>query len=249
MQGKHFDDLAMVALLAGTSQNEVLGAVRYLSRGEDAPLAQIGNVTVIVSQLDALFAVGPYIEPGDLENFFLLTADALGERDPKLDLPENEWWCANIHGKTRSYSGALLSGMEDTLGILATYGDAICGQRLSIDLPSRIERFVRDLLFDMTPDAWMSIRPHLRALVEASPVAFLDCVEADLNSKNPPVFTLMRCVGDAGISQDCLRTELLWALEALAWSSSSFRSSGRDCISPLRLPHKRQLFQQPHEYR
>lgn len=222
MQGKHFDDLAMVALLAGTSEDEVLGAVRYLSRGEDAPLAQIGNVTVMVSQLDALFAAGPYIEPGDLDNFLFLTADAFGERDPKLDLPENEWWCANIHGKTRSHSGALLSGMGDTLGILATYGDAICGHRLGIDLPSRIDRLVRNLLSDMTPDAWVSIRPHLRALAEASPAAFLDCVEADLNSDNPPVSNLIRCVGDAGISQECLRTELLWALEALAWSPIHF---------------------------
>lgn len=222
IQGERIDDLAIVALLAGTSEDEVLGTVRNLSRGEDAPLAQIGNVTVMVSQLDALFAVGPHIDPGDLDNFFLLARDVLGERDPKLDLPENEWWCANIHGKSRSYSGALLSGMGDTFGILATYGDAICGQRLGIDLPSRIERLVRDLLSDMTPDAWVSIRPHLRALAEASPAAFLDCVEADLNSNHPPVSTLMRCVGDAGISQDCLRTELLWALEALAWSPIHF---------------------------
>lgn len=58
-------------------------------RCEDAPLARIGNVTIAVSHLDALFAVGTHIEPRDLDNFFLLLVDAFGERDPKLDLPEN----------------------------------------------------------------------------------------------------------------------------------------------------------------
>ena len=75
---------------------------------------------------------------------------------------------------------------------------------------------------DMTPDAWVSIRPHLRALAEAAPAAFLDCVEADLDRADQPISSIMRCVGDAGISRECLRTELLWALEALAWSPRYF---------------------------
>jgi hypothetical protein len=222
VEGERFQDLALLTLLANTSDEDVLRAGRSLSRGEDAPLVRIGNVTVAVSQLDALFALGAHIEPRDLDNFFLLAVDGLGERDPKLDLPEDEWWRANIHGKTRAYSETLLSGLGDTLGILATYGNAICGDRLGINLPCRIDRHVRDLMSNMTPDAWFSIRPHLRALAEAAPVAFLDCIEADLNRPNPPISTIMRCAGDVGLSQECLRTQLLWALEALAWSPKHF---------------------------
>lgn len=222
LEGEHNDDVSILALLADTPEEEVLRARSELSRGEDAPLAHIGNVTVTVSQIDALFAVGPHIEVRDLEHLFLLAAQALGERDPKLDLPEDEWWMANIHGKVRSSSGALLSGLGDTFGILAVYGDAICGRRLGFDLQGRIDRLVRDLLSEMTPDAWISIRRHLRPLAEAAPDAFLDCLEADLARDDVPIAAIMRCVGDAGFSQECLRTDLLWALEALAWSPRYF---------------------------
>lgn len=222
IESGHHNDLSLLALLAETTDDDVARADGELAKGEDAPLARIGNVTMTVSQLDALFAVGPHIEPGDLDRFFLLAVDALGERDPKLDLPEDEWWCANIHGKSRAYSAAMLSGVGDTLGILSTYGEAICGKRLNIDLPSRIDRHVRDLMSDMTSDAWISLRPHLRALAEAAPVAFLDCIEADLARPDQPISAIMRCAGDSGLTQTCLRAELLWALEALAWSPKYF---------------------------
>lgn len=222
VEREHFDDVAFLSLLAEITEEDVARGGRALTKGEDAPLVQIGNVMVTVSQLDALFAVGPYVETGDLDRFFTLVSDAFRERDPKLDLPEDDWWCANIYGKSRSYSGALLSGMGDTLGVLAVHGNSICGSRLSVDLRSRIDRLVRELMSDMASDAWISIRPHLRALAEAAPVAFLDCVEADLDREDQPIASIMRCIGEVGISQTCLRTELLWALEALAWSPKYF---------------------------
>ncbi|WOI56730.1 hypothetical protein [Palleronia sp. LCG004] len=222
VDGKTYDDASFLSLLGETSEAEAIRASATLSQGEDAPLVRIGAVTTTVSQVDALFAIGRHVERADLDRFFVLVADAVGERDPKLDLPEDQWWCANIHGKSRTYSGALLSGLGDTLGILSAFGNVICGDRLQIDLRGRIDRLVRDLMSDMTPDAWISIRPHLRALAEAAPHAFLDCVEADLDRPAQPISAIMRCVGTPGLSQECLRTELLWSLEALAWSPQHF---------------------------
>ena len=222
VDGRSYDDASFVALLGETSEEDAIRASATLSLGEDAPLTRIGTVTTTVSQIDALFAIGRHIERADLDRFFILVADALSERDPKLDLPEDQWWCANVHGKSRTYSGALLSGLGDTLGILSAFGDVICGDRLQIDLRGRIERLVRDLMSDMTSEAWISIRPHLRALAEAAPTAFLDCIEADLDRPEQPVAAIMRCVGTPGFSQTCLRAELLWSLEALAWLPQHF---------------------------
>ena len=61
---------------------------------DDAPIAKYGRVTKVVSQLDAFFAVGPFIERNDLERFFQLVPELLGERDPALDLPREQWWMA-----------------------------------------------------------------------------------------------------------------------------------------------------------
>lgn len=221
-EGEATDDITFVSLLTDTPTEEISQHSQELSIGDDAPLARIGNVTITVSQLDVLFAVGPYIQTNDLNNFLTLCLDALGERDPKLDLPENEWWLANIHGKSLRYSPALLSGIRDTLGILAVHGNVICGKRLGINLAARIGNLVTNLLTNMTEDSWLSIRPHLRSLAEAAPPVFLTCIEEDLNRESPTITTLMRTIGDGFMSQTCLRTELLWALETLAWPPQYF---------------------------
>ena len=182
---------------------------------------RIGNVAIAVSQIDALFAIGPYLEKEDLDRFLRVAGAALGERDPALDLPEDERWSAEIHDKHHPCSGALLSGIGDALCILGVHGNAICGDRLGIDVPLRVAVLVRGLLSDMTPDRWLSLRNHLRRLAEAAPDAFLGCLEADLNRPEPTVTAIMGTV-EGVITGDCLRTDLLWGLEALAWSPRYF---------------------------
>ncbi|MFL1465157.1 hypothetical protein [Marinobacter sp. HN1S83] len=183
---------------------------------DDSPLAKYGNVTVAVSQLDALFAVGPYIEADELERFFELVLEVLGHRDPALDLPPEKRWMANVLGKSRQYSGALMSGIGDALCILAVHGREICGHALQIDFDFQAERIVRQLMQGAEEEEWLSIRGILRTLAEASPSAFLDSLEKDLQRKEPAVQAIMGVAGD-GIGGECLRTNLLWALEILAW--------------------------------
>ncbi|MGD9477089.1 hypothetical protein [Shinella sp. G-2] len=193
---------------------------------DDAPIAKYGNVNIVVSQLDALFAIGPYIERSDLERFFQLVPELLGERDPALDLPQDQWWMANVLGKAGSYSGALLSGLGDTLCILAIHGAEICGDRLQIDLAYRASQVVRVLMQNASEERWLSIRGHLRALAEASPNAFLDCLEEELRRPEPAIHAIMGTTRGPS-NGECLRTNLLWALELLAWHPMYFsRAAG-----------------------
>src|SRR5262249_25022614 len=75
---------------------------------------------------------------------------------------------------------------------------------------------VCDFLRDLTGEQWISIRGNLRLLAEADPDAFLTAIEHDLNNPNPGVLALMRVI-EGGVSGTCLRTELLWAMELVAW--------------------------------
>ena len=217
-----YDDTAILALLGDVSEDDLAAARDHLLTLEDAPLARYGSNNLIVSRIDALFAIGSLIQKTDLERFFALVPELVSERDPALDLPSEKWWMANVLGKSRTYSGALLAGIGDTLCILAIHGDDICGRRLNIDLSAWVEQAVRKLLSDVDRDGWLSIRGQLRTLAEASPAAFLDCLEAELRKADPPIQAILGVV-DGGISGDCLRTDLLWGLEALAWHPDHFK--------------------------
>lgn len=214
-------DASVLALLGSWRDEEVRQTRDYLLEQEDAPIARYGSVNVVISQLDALFALGHLIEPDDLDRFFQLIPELLGDRDPALDLPQDQWWMANILGKVRSCSGALLSGLGDALCILAIHGAEICGRRLKVDLARRADRVVRTLMTGADEERWLSIRGQLRVFAEAAPEAFLDCLEVELQQQEPKIRAIMGTVRD-GLNGECLRTDLLWALELLAWYPEHF---------------------------
>ncbi|WP_254439748.1 hypothetical protein [Ruegeria arenilitoris] len=215
------DDNIVLQLLGELETGEVAAIRDELLTFDDAPIVRYGNVNVVVSQLDALFAVGPNITPEDIERFFQLLPELLGDRDPALDLPEDQRWMADVLGHSRRYSGALLSGLGDALSILSVYGAQICGNRLGIDLPYRAGQVVRSLMENADEDRWLSIRRHLRSLAEASPSVFLDCLDKELRKPEPAIRAIMGST-DGFVSGECLRTHLLWALELLAWQPAHF---------------------------
>ena len=222
VERENTDDETVLQLLGELGDREVERIRDELLALNDAPVARYGNINIVVSQLDALFAVGPFIGLDDLDRFFQLVPELLGDRDPVLDLPQDQWWMASVLGKTRDYSNALLSGLSDALCILSIHGKEICGNRLSADLARRSEKVVRSLMKNNDEDRWLSIRDHLRKLAEASPSAFLDCLEEELGRSEPTIRAIMGTTTGA-IGGECLRTHLLWALESLAWHPEYFK--------------------------
>lgn len=221
LEREDFDDVGILELLGECGRAVVTHARDDLLSLDDAPIAQYGNANVVISQLDALFAVGPFIEQGDLNRFFQLVPELLGDRDPALDLPKGQWWMANVLGKARNYSGELFSGLGDALCIMSVYGAEICGNRLRYDCAYHAEQVVRSLMQNANEERWLTIRNHLCTLAEASPTVFLECLEEELQQPEPAIRAIMGTVS-GGISGECLRTNLLWALEMLAWHPGYF---------------------------
>ena len=220
LERKDLADSAILELL-GELDKGAVGRIRDdLLLLDDAPVTRYGSTNVVVSQLDALFAVGSFIERDDLDRFFQLVPELLGDRDPALDLPQDQWWKANVLGKGRSCSGALLSGLGDALCILSIHGAEICGNRLHSDCTYRVEQVVRSLMQNASEERWLTIRGYFRTLAEASPNIFLECLEEELRKPEPTIRAIMGTIG--GSTGECLRTNLLWALEMLAWHPAYF---------------------------
>jgi hypothetical protein len=192
-------DRGVLELLADHPWRTLEADLKRMAELPDAPLLRFGRTWVSVSQIDALFAVGNQLTTGAIERFFDVAGIVFAERDPALDLPPQDWWSANILGKAHPYSGTLLTGLGDTLCILAVYGQALCGDRLGIDLQFRADRLVREMLTDLGPEEWLSRRRLLRTFAEASPSIFLDRLEVELAKENPAIQSIMGVV-EGGVS-------------------------------------------------
>ena len=214
-------DVELVGLLSGgVGAEELASRFRRLSRLEDGPVWEIGHHRGVVSKLDALFATGGFITPEHLDAFFFVAEYALSEADPALELPEDRRWMAPVLGKLRLNSAALRSGICETLVILAVHGGAILRGK-SLGLPERIEGLVGKLVEHLSAERLLSLRHDLPDFAESSPEVFLRLLEQDLRQDKPVILGMLAPAGGHWPTSP-KRTELLWALERLAWNPAHF---------------------------
>ena len=170
-----------------------------------------------IFELDVLYGVHRLVTSQDLEKFFFIARIVLSERDPSLDLPEEERYAASLYGKTRDHSAGLRNSICETLVVLAVHGNNLFKDRLGIDVTAQVGVVIRDLLTPITVDTWASQRNDLPRFAEAAPDQFLDILECDLDSSDPMILALLKPASTELFGGGCLRSGLLWALEILAW--------------------------------
>ncbi len=209
-------DKEILGRLTNGPYEETERKIAELQTIDEPPIWSIGHLRGVVSKVDALYAAHRALTKEDLENFLIAAEFVLSEQDPALELPEDQRWAANLHGKSRDHSSALRQGLCDTLVLLAVHGNALIGERLGIDLEARISGVVRRLLTPSAASTWHSQKNDLPQYAEAAPDAFLSIIETDLNSEDPQIAALF-APADTGIFGDCPRSGMLWALESLAW--------------------------------
>ena len=145
-RSSEFDTLFLSKLAGDRSSEAIEEEFGDLLRGSDPPAWRIGSHRGVVSRIDALFTVGPALTGDLLGRYLEVAASVLSEDDPALDLPEEERWLADLHGKNRECSEALRLGIAETLVLLSVFGGELFGDRLGIDLPAQVDGLVRRLL-------------------------------------------------------------------------------------------------------
>ena len=189
---------------------------------EDAPLWSAGQHRGVVSRIDALFGVAPFITGADVDNFLQVAQYVLSEKDPAMDLPANQRWVANLHGKVRDHSDVLRRGIRETLILLAVYGDQLFERRLGFNTEARVADYVRKLLTPFVGDRILSFGPDLPDYAEAAPEVVLSILETDLDRSDPVVCRLLVPAGSEIFSPP-LRAPLLWAVQTSLGTSAALR--------------------------
>ena len=211
-------DCKVLERLSDHTYGKVQRSIRCLLQFEDSPIWSIAQYRGVASQIDALFAISWQITTDDLEKFFVIAREVLSEPDPALELPEEKRNAASLYGKVRAHSTAIRQGICDALIILSIHGNNLFQDQLGVDVEAQVSQLVRRMLTPLSLNKLLSHSNELPRYAEAAPDEFMKLFETDLLQPQPVVLGLLKST-KSGLFGNCLRTELLWALECLAWKN------------------------------
>ena len=214
-------DLYMLSVLSGCDDDyeELRRRFNRLENLEDAPVWTTGAFQGVVSKIDTLYAVHSWVTADQVSRFMTVAGIVLSERDPSIDLPEDQAWAAALYGKQRELSPPLRKGIADSLVLLAVHGSRVFDSQPGLDLQREIAALIRDVLEPrepLSPETLQSQSSMLPIYAEAAPEEFLSILERDLTSVEPAVSALMNPVTHTLMGRSD-RVHLLWAVEILAW--------------------------------
>jgi transcriptional regulator with XRE-family HTH domain len=207
-------DRARLSELATQPYETVIAALAPYVGEFDSPLQKIGSTWRIASPSDAWFLLASNLTSADITRFEAVAHAVLGSADPRFELDPDDRWKAGVRGIHPEYSGMLRQGIGQVLIVLALRGDQV---RTVPNASRRADAIVGKLLKDADQRRWWSLSRDFRLLGEASPDAFLTAIEDSLDQNAPPIAALFGH-DDGGMFGTEHLSDLMWALESLAWS-------------------------------
>lgn len=212
---EHSDaDRAKVEELADQPYEDVIAVLAPHVSTLDSPLEKVGSAWRIASPEDAWFSLAPFLTAADITRFETAAQAVLGSADPHFEMDSAERWMAAVRGVRPEYSKPLRHGIGQVLILLALWGDRA---RAVPGAAQRADTIVGNLLRNADQQRWWSLSREFRLLAEASPKAFLSAIEDSLDQSDPPIRALFGTDGGDAFGAEHL-SDLLWALETLAWS-------------------------------
>jgi len=222
-------DRAVLATLAGHPYDELASRLTQWSRREDPPLRRVGDIWSSLSREDAWLVLSAFVTRSDLDRFAEQAQGVLTAPDPKFDLPDSDQWWASAQGKVPAHSDELCEGLAQTIALLGSRGGAFeTGEGTTAADVAQV--VVRNVLKAANKDwrvwATLSDRRILQTLAEAAPDEFISGARDGLHG-NPPVLRQMFRDGEGRdpLFSSSPHTDLLWALEVLAWNPQYLTAS------------------------
>lgn len=207
-------DRTRLAELADQPYDAIIANLAPLVGTFDSPLQKVGTAWRIASPSDAWILLAHHLTRADLDRFENVAQAVLGVPDPRFDMEPEDRWMADVHGVRPNYSSLLRHGVGQVLILLTLWGNKI---RTAADAARRADAIVARLLLDADARRWWSLSRDFRLLAEASPDAFLTAIEDSLDQNDPPIGALFGH-DEGGVFGTEHLSDLMWALEALAWS-------------------------------
>ena len=215
-----FDDKSILEFIGNFKEDEIDQVIKKCMTAQDAPITDQSGEILVNSKLNLMFEVGDKIEKSHLDRFFKVASEVL-ERVPIKNRVADQSGEKRIFNPNKKYSDQLISGICETLSILAIHGSAIC-RGIQVDLTQRINEIISESLESTDVKHWVQLGYNLSYLAEASPDIFL---QSFINNHDLHVRILKYFFESKEISTNSRLyspKDLVWAFERLAWHPEYF---------------------------
>lgn len=234
-------DIVCLEAVTGKKYEELESELRYLISLDDSPVVKIGHIWKAKAPLELLYLYAREISGNELTRYFATVEAILAKPDPALELDADKRWMASVYGKVRNESGIVIDSLVDSLVKLSVYAELAQDDRIAAGVTTLIE----GLLDGADGERWLSLSGVLQELAEAAPETFLSAIEKSLRRDDTPIGKLFtEGNGDLVFGRNW-HTDLLWALEILAWSPRNLARVA-DILAQLdRWPVQQNLLNRP----
>ena len=209
------DDKRILSKIAGNAYSDLDPIFVRWAKEADPPLRHIGAIWRHTSRQDAWRLLAPSITNSDLDRLAEVIREVFGAHDPSFDVPPQDRW---LNEKSQPYSKELREGLAQTLILIATRTDKTGVQTQYFDPQRWVDMQVRHLIQGASEATWYSLASLLPLIAEATPSVFLRAIEDSLAMNPPPIMKMFEAVeSEFGFGDSSVHSNLLWALEGLAW--------------------------------
>lgn len=183
---------------------------------ENSPISLSNGQWAIKDRKAVWDEAAKYIYDDQLLAFQQAAIEVLGERDPSLEIDQDQrWFRASVEGKVLSHSAQLREGMAEALALMGVFPNSLVNCNKD-KVEGTVVHVMRETLCKADWMLWGSLGRLLPILAEAEPELFFQAVETGLRQEPSPFSVLFKQEGDGVTGQNYL-TGLFYALETLAW--------------------------------
>jgi hypothetical protein len=223
-------DRDAVSRLADVEWKSIERTLLHWLETHDPPFIRSGTQWHLASNDEALLALNRVLTEADITRWREVTLEVLGELDPAIDVPLEDRPVARMTGAGRTYSSVLRTGIAEGIALIGSLeqDELSDGRTGGEHARLTVHRLLADANNDPTGKTWRSLADVLPLLAEAAPTTFLDAVHEDLDTAQPILRVMFQDADrNSWLYSSSPHTELLWALETLAWSPDYLLDSAR----------------------
>ncbi|MBU0712263.1 hypothetical protein KJ762_07935 [bacterium] len=209
-------DKDVLSKIYGDSYDNYISQLNRWLYATDSPIMKIGNSWRLISPYDAFYLLSPYITKQKLDKFREIVIEVLSTYNPVLDIEPDKRYMASILGKKPEFSGWIREGVAQFLILTALYGKDTITNSIS-NSQGWVDNVIGEILEKADGKRWNSLSEVLPLIAEASPKVFVDAVAKSLSAENKPVMDMFINT-DNPLFFSSPHTNILWALEGIAWN-------------------------------
>jgi len=214
-------DRRVLSALCAAPWEDIESATTTLLTCPDAPLRRHGDTVRLRSAKDAWVLLGRRLTDSVFEEYVRICTEHLAAPNPAYDLPVEERMYANLRGQVPPQSSALRLGLCNTLCWLSLHSGQITPVLVNRSPESMVKEVIIHLL-SCDWRTWASLGTGLRSMAEADPDEFLDRVREAARGRRDELEPLFAQDSEPSIFGGCAHTDLLWAVETVAWNAQHF---------------------------